>query len=156
MTFDDRTLDHIRSQIFPRYPSRRASLLPVLHLAQKQFGGVSSEVEKYLSELLEVPLADLHGVVSFYTMVQQKSCARYTIQVCTNVTCNLLGSEDLRDYLRCKLGVKLGRVSQDGRFELREAECLGCCDSAPVLMINGGLYENVSREKIDELVSRMV
>ncbi len=156
MTFDNKTLDHIHNRILPRYPNRRAAVLPILYLAQKQFGPISPEVEKYLAELLEVPLADLHGVVSFYTMISQKRRAKYTIYVCTNVTCNLLGSEDLRDYLSSKLGVELGQVSEDGKFELKEAECLGCCDSAPVLMINGEFHENISREKIDELVDRMI
>jgi len=156
MTFDSKTLDHIHNQILCRYPRRRAAVLPVLHIAQEQFGAISPEVEKYLAELLEVPLAELHGVVSFYTMVHQKPRAKYTIHVCTNVTCNLLGSEDLRDYLCSKLSIGIGQVSPDGNFELQEAECLGCCGTAPVLMVNGEFHEHMSREKIDELLARMV
>ncbi|MBN1654260.1 MAG: NAD(P)H-dependent oxidoreductase subunit E [Deltaproteobacteria bacterium] len=156
MKFDDRTLDHIYKQILPRYPSRRAAFLPVLHLAQKKFGAVSFEVEKYLAELLDVPLAEVHGVASFYSMVHQKPRAKYTIHLCTNVTCSLLGSDDLRYYLYGKLGVEPGQVSQNGKFEIQETECLGCCGTAPVLIINGELFENITREKIDELVGRMV
>jgi NADH-quinone oxidoreductase E subunit len=153
--FDEKTLARVHNQILKRYPSKRAAVLPLLHLAQEQFGGISLELERYLARLLDIPLAELHGVVTFHTMFHRKPKPEHCIEVCTNISCNLLGAEDLRDTLQEKLGIKVGQTSEDNRYELRETECLGCCETAPVMMVDGELYENVTKDTIDELLDRL-
>jgi len=151
--FDINTLDRINNQILKQYPTKRAAVVPVLHIAQEQFGGISLELETYLARLLDMPLADLHGIITFHTMFYQGQRPRHRIEVCTNVSCSLLGAEDLRDYLQQKLGITVGQTSNDNRYELRETECLGCCGTAPVMMVDGEVFENVTEEAIDEVLN---
>ena len=140
-------------KILSRYPEKQAALLPVLHLAQKEFGTVTPEVEKYIADVLGLPPIRVHGVATFYTMYNKKPVGRHHVQVCTNISCSLLGADHLMKYIESKLGVKTGETTPDGRFTLTAVECLGSCGTAPVMQINDDYYENLTEQEIDRILS---
>lgn len=139
-------------EIRKRYPKQMAAVLPVLWLAQEQFGWISEEVMQYVADLLDVPFNHILGVVTFYTMYNKKPVGKYHIQVCANVSCMLRGSDNLVEHLEKKLGVKVGETTPDKTFTLDEVECLGSCGTAPMMQVNDDYYDNLSKEKIDRLL----
>jgi len=142
-------------EIKKRYPQSKAALMPVLYIAQEKFGYLSLDTIKYVADLLNVPHSHALGVVSFYTMFHTKPVGKYHIQVCTNVSCMLCGGEHLYEHISHKLGIGNHGVTPDGRFSLEEVECMGACGGAPMIAINDDYYENISTEKIDELLSTL-
>lgn len=135
-----------------RYPTTQALTLPVLWLAQEQFGYISEETMKYVATLLNVPFGHVLGVVSFYTMFHRKRVGKHHIEVCTNVSCMLRGSAEIAKRLEQKLGIQMGETSQDNKWTLSEVECMGSCGSAPMVAIGEEYYENLSVEKLDKIL----
>ena len=135
-----------------KYPQPRSVLMPALSIAQSENGWLSPEVMLEVADYLELPPAEVAAVASFYTMYRLKPMGRYLIQVCTNISCSLLGVEHLVDYLREKLGTEEGVTTPDGKFTWVTVECLGSCGTAPVMQVNDTYYENLTREKIDEIL----
>jgi len=142
-------------EILRRYPSKQSAVLPALHLAQKEFGYITPEVIEYLARLLELPPARVYGTCSFYTMFNRKPVGKYLIQVCTNISCSMLGALDMFEYLSQKLGIKEGETTPDGKFTLIRVECLGACGEAPVIQINDKYYGNLTREKLDKILAEL-
>ena len=141
--------------ILTRYPNKESALLPTLHLAQKEFGHFSVERMDAIAELLGLPKVRVYRVVSFYTMYQRREVGKYLLQVCTNVSCSLLGADRLVDHLKRKLDIEVGETTADGLFTLIEVECLGACGNAPVVMVNDDYYEDMTLEKIDALLDQL-
>ncbi len=139
----------------PRFQTTQALTLPVLWMIQQQHGWISSEAMEYTAKLLNVPVSHVYGVVTFYTMYNQKPVGKYHLQVCTNVSCMLNGGEELRDHVCKRLGVKLGETTSDNRFTVTEVECLGSCGTAPMMQVNDDYFENLSLEQVDELLERL-
>ena len=135
--------------ILTRYPTKEAALLPTLHLAQEVFGWISPEVVHYVGSLLDLSPATVFGVVSFYNMYNQKPVGKYHLQVCTNLSCMVNRAYDIYEHLCEKLDVQPGQTTADGRYTVAEVECLGSCDTAPVVQINNDYHENMSGEKMD-------
>ena len=146
-----KTIEEIRQ----RYPTSQAALLPALWIAQEQYGWISEETMKEIASLLNLPFGHVLGVVSFYTMFHRKPIGKYHLQVCTNVSCQLLGSEKVVDYLSQKCKVELDGTSVDGKYTLSEVECLGSCATAPMMQINEEYFENLTKEKIDHILLRL-
>ena len=143
-------------KILTRYPTRRAAILPVLWLAQEQFGTISPEVMEYVGTLLDLPPVKVYEVVTFYTMFNQKPVGKYHFQVCRTLSCELCGKEEIVEYLKKKLGIKVGETTPDGRFTLSEVECLGSCGTAPMMQVsNKDFYENLTVAKIDQILEKM-
>ena len=142
-------------KIIKRYPKKQAALLPALYLVQDQAGYISKEAMQYIADYLEIPYGHVLGVVTFYTMFYDKPIGRHHIQVCTNVSCQLLGSEPLVSHIGKQCGVKPGETSEDGRFTLSEVECLGSCGTAPMMQVNDDYHENLTVEKVDALLESM-
>jgi len=136
-----------------RYPRKEASLIPILHMANREFGYLSDEVYSYVSELTGVPRSRVFSVASFYTMFNQKPVGRYHLQVCKNVPCMMLGSDDIISHLGKKLGIGVGETTQDGLFTLSAVECLGCCGAAPAMMVNDDFHDNLTVEAIDGIIA---
>ena len=143
---------HRVEELKKRYPKPQAALLQVLWIAQEQFGWISEEVIRYVAELLGLPYNHVLGVVTFYTMFNRKPVGKYHVQVCANVSCMLLGSDNIVEHLEKKLGVKTGETTPDKMFTLSEVECLGSCGTAPMMQVNDDYYENLTSEKIDSLI----
>jgi NADH-quinone oxidoreductase E subunit len=135
-----------------RYPTTKALTLHVLWIAQDQFGWISPETMKYVAGLLDVPLNHVYGVVTFYTMFNSKPVGTYHIQVCTNVSCHLRGSDRISDHLCKRLGVRMGETTGDGKFTVTEVECLGSCGTAPMMQVNNTFIENLTPERIDRFI----
>ncbi len=122
-----------------RYPTAQAALLPVLHLAQDEFGHLSDEAVVAVSDALGLPQAHVWGVVTFYTMFHRHPTGKHTLMVCTNISCMLQGGYPVLEALEKTLGIRRGETSADGEFTLIEEECLAACADAPC-MISGERY----------------
>lgn len=141
--------------ILTRYPTKEAALLPTLHLVQQTWGWISPEAVHYVSDLLDLSPATIFGVVSFYDMYNQKPVGKYYLKVCTNLSCMVTQAYDIYDHLCDRLDVKPGETTPDGRFTVGEVECLGSCNTAPVVQVNNEYHENMSVAKMDELMTRL-
>ena len=126
-----------------------------LWLAQEQFGHISEEVTEYVADLCGVTPIYVSGMASFYTMYNRKPVGKYHIQVCTNLSCCLVGSESIIDVISEKLGIGLGETTPDGLFTLSEVECLGSCGTAPMMQINNDYWEDLTIEKTIEILDRL-
>lgn len=138
-----------------RYPHSQALVLPVLWLAQEQFGHITKETMKEVAELLRVPFGHVLGVVTFYTMYNQGPKGKHHIEVCTNVSCMLRGSATLMGHLEQKLGIKVGETSKDGKWTLSEVECMGACGGGPMCAVGEEYYENLTPEKMDRVIESL-
>ncbi|GAB4172791.1 MAG: NADH-quinone oxidoreductase subunit NuoE [Calditrichia bacterium] len=141
--------------ILSKYPEKRAALLPTLHLAQREFEWLSPDVFKYISELLDIPVGEVYDTASFYTMFKIKPTGKYLIQVCSTLSCYLRGSKDIVAHLKEKYGLEPGQTTEDGKFTLWKVECLGSCGTAPVVQINDDYYEDMTIEKLDEVLTNL-
>lgn len=148
-------LDAIRAY-FPRYPNRRAVVLPALHVVNERLGYVPPQAVVEIAELLGLAPAEVQDTLSFYGFFKQdQPCGRVRVWVCRSLSCAACGGEGLLDYLCEKLGIRPGETTPDGRVTLDFAECLGACDYAPAMLANDVLYKNLTREKIDQFVESL-
>ncbi|MGQ9575268.1 MAG: NADH-quinone oxidoreductase subunit NuoE family protein [Thermoguttaceae bacterium] len=146
------TLDAIRA-CFPRYPTRRAALLPALHVVHERLGWVPPEAVVEIAQLLELAPAEVQDALSFYGFfAQDQPEGRVRVWVCRSLSCAARGGEEVLEYLCQRLGIRPGQTTPDGRITLRYAECLGACDFAPAMLVGEVLYKNLTREKIDQFV----
>jgi NADH-quinone oxidoreductase subunit E len=145
----------IVQKIIQRYPEGRqkSALLPVLHIAQAEFGGwLSSESMNYVAELLNIKPIEVYEVATFYTMFNLEPVGNCVIEVCRTGPCWLNGAEEIIAYLEKKLGIKAGETTADGKFTIKLVECLAACGNAPVVQIGLKYHENVTPEKIDKII----
>jgi NADH-quinone oxidoreductase subunit E len=138
-----------------RYPKKEAAMLPVLYLAQQEFGYLSAEAISYVARLMGQSPAQVHGVVSFYTMYNMKPIGRHHIQVCRTLSCALGGAEKITGFIKKKLALEVGQTTADGRFTLSEVECLASCGTAPMMQINDDYYESLNEEKVTEILESL-
>jgi NADH-quinone oxidoreductase subunit E len=137
-------------------PVKRSRLLTALYIAQEQEGHLTPEALKRVAERLDVPEAEVYSTASFYTLFRTEPVGRYVIQVCTGLSCYLVGgAERLVDYLEQKLGVKAGETTPDGLFTIETVQCLASCGTAPAMRVNDELYENLTAEKVDMLIDQL-
>ncbi len=142
-------------EIAKRYPDRRSAVMPALYLAQEKYGYLSKEAMEEVAGILSLPPVQVYEIATFYTMYNRQPVGRYHIQVCTNVSCMLLGAENLVDYIKKRLGIEVGETTSDGLFTLSTVECLGSCGTAPVMQINDEYYENLTKEKVDDILNTL-
>lgn len=137
-----------------RYEEKRSAVIPALYCAQAENGGwVSSDVVDHLSKVMDIPPAHIEEVLDFYTMFNKKPVGKHHVQICGNISCSMAGGRELIEHLCQKLGVKEGEVTKDGRFSVSRVECLGSCDTAPVMQLNIDPYiENLTVEKLNHVV----
>ncbi|MDM7915981.1 MAG: NADH-quinone oxidoreductase subunit NuoE [Candidatus Eisenbacteria bacterium] len=142
-------------RLFTRYPTKKAAILPLLWMVQEKYGWVPQEAVETVAELCEVAPSHVYGVVSFYTMFRRSPAGSYHLQICTNLSCQLLGAEHMLDCLRRKLGIELGQTTPDGLFTLEEVECLAACEMAPMIQVNEEFVGPLDEEEIDRLLDRL-
>jgi NADH-quinone oxidoreductase E subunit len=142
-------------EIVGRYPRKEAALIPVLSMAQKEFGYLSLEAMEYVAKIMDLPPARIYSVASFYTMLNMKPVGKYHIQVCRTLPCALMGAERMITCLKEKLGVQIGETTPDGHFTLTEVECLASCGTAPMMQINEDYYESLTEEKLDDILESL-
>jgi NADH-quinone oxidoreductase E subunit len=138
-----------------RYPKKEAAILPVLYLAQREFGHLGPEAIEYVARLMGQSPARVHGVVSFYTMLKTKPFGRHHIQVCRTLPCALRGAEQLTAFIKKTLGIEVGQTTADGRFTLSEVECLASCGTAPMMQINDDYYEDLTDDKVTAILASL-
>ncbi len=142
-------------EIVGRYPKKEAAMLPVLYLAQKEFGYLSSEAIEYVAGIMDVPVARVYGVVTFYTMLNMKPIGRHHIQICRTLPCALAGAERIAAAIRAKLRIGVGETTADGKFTLSEVECLASCGTGPMMQVNDDYYENLNEQRVGEILDKL-
>jgi len=145
----------LSEKYFPRYPSKRAVLLPALHLIQHEYNWIPTQAIQEIAEFLEVAPAEALDTASFYEEYWLKPKGKYLVQVCRSIACELCQSEGITDTCRQTLGIDPGETTADGRYTLVELECLGACGSAPVVMVNETLFENVTPESLKQTLASL-
>ncbi len=141
---------------FPRYPNKRAVVLPALHLVHERLGHVPPQAVVEIARLLELAPAEVQDTLSFYGIFRQESPqGQVRVWVCRSISCAARGGEDLLAYLEDKLGIRPGETTPDGRITLEFAECLGACEHAPAMLAGNTLCKNLTREKIDEFLATL-
>jgi len=151
--FPDARLAEIKALV-ARYPAPQSALLPVLHMAQQDFGYLSMEVQQMVADVLGLRLMAVREVVTFYTMFREQPCGKYLLEVCTNASCMLNGANELVEYACESLGIKVGETTPDGMFTVTEVECAGACAGAPVVQVNNIYHEQVDAAHMDEVISQ--
>jgi NADH-quinone oxidoreductase subunit E len=154
MQFSEQKLKEV-DQIVSRYPAGRqkSALLPVLHLAQQEFGGwLDVPVMDYVAGLLKLEAIEVYEVATFYSMYNLKPVGRYMFEVCQTGPCMLKGSDDIIHYIYEKLGIKPGETTNDGLFTLKTVECLGACGYAPMMQMGKTFREHLTKDKVNAII----
>ena len=143
------------TEIISRYPvgKQKSALLPVLHLAQQQFDGwLDVPVMDYVASLLNIEPIEVYEVASFYSMYNLKPVGKYMFEICQTGPCMLNGSDDIINYIKQKLNIKVGETTADGMFTLKTVECLGACGYAPMMQFGKTYREHLTKEKVDTII----
>lgn len=144
-------------EILKRYPAgkQKSAVIPILHIAQAEFDGwLSPEVMDYVASVIGILPIEVYEVASFYSMFNLKPVGKCTLEVCRTSSCWLCGAEDIVKYIEKKLGIKEGQTTKDGMFTLKTVECLGSCGTAPMLQCGASYHENLTYEKVDQLIDK--
>ena len=150
--------DKLRGEVdaaLARYPNKRSAVMPVMWLAQNEWGWVSPAALKLVASTVELPETEVFGIATFYTMFNLKPVGRHHLQVCMTLSCSLMGADRLFRHLERKLGVGHGETTPDGRFTLRRVECLAACGGGPCMQVGFDYHENLDERKVDALLERL-
>ncbi|MCL5022923.1 MAG: NADH-quinone oxidoreductase subunit NuoE [Nitrospirae bacterium] len=137
-----------------KYDNERFSLLPALYLFQREYGWLSAEALEKVGEILGVPKTTVKSVSTFYAMFRHKPMGRHLIQLCTNVSCMIMGCERLTDILKTRYGLGPNATTHDGRFSFLVMECIGVCDIAPAMVVDTDLYGNLTEDSLIGILER--
>jgi NADH-quinone oxidoreductase subunit E len=143
-------------EIMSRYPQgkQKSALLPLLHLAQEENNGwLSVEAMDYVASLLQIKPIEVYEVATFYSMYNLKPVGKYIFEVCQTGPCMLNGSDQIIDYIKEVLGIKVGETTSDGMFTLKTVECLGACGYAPMMQMGKFYKEHLTKEKVDQIIN---
>jgi NADH-quinone oxidoreductase subunit E len=154
MQFSDKAIREVQ-RIINFYPEgkQKSAVIPVLHLAQQEFGGwLSTETMDYVASLLNLKPIEVYEVATFYSMYNLKPVGKYMFEVCQTGPCMLNGSDDIISYIYDKLGIKPGETTADGLFTLKTVECLGACGYAPMMQMGKHYREHLTKEKVDAII----
>jgi NADH-quinone oxidoreductase subunit E len=134
------------------YPTKRSVLVPILLFIQDELGAITDEAVAEMAKRVDLTELEVRNVISYYSMMRTHPIGKHNLQVCTNVSCLLRGGEEILDHCKKKLGVDNKESTPDGLFHLEEVECIGACSWGPSMMLNYDFHENLTPEKIDELI----
>lgn len=140
---------------FPQGKQRSATLA-ALHIVQDEYDGYLTEpMMNAVADYLDIPAIQVYEVATFYVMYDKKPVGKNKLYVCTNIACQLCGSDKIVEHLEKKLNVKMGETTKDGKFTLKEFECLGACIGAPMMQVNKDYHENLTPEKVDKILQKV-
>ena len=142
------------AEMVEHYPTRRSVLVPTLLYAQDEIGYLSDEVIHEIAARVNLTELEVRNVISYYSMLTTKPRGKYNVQVCTNIACMLRGGEELLEHCARKLGIGNKQTTPDRQFYLEEVECIGACSWAPAIQVNYDFHENLTTEKLDEVLQR--
>lgn len=154
MKFSDEKLKKV-SEIIARYPEgkHKSALIPLLHLAQEEWGWLSAEAMDYVAALLNLKPIEVYEVATFYSMYHLKPVGKYVFEVCQTGPCMLNGSDDIIEYIKQTLNIKVNETTEDGLFTLKTVECLGACGYAPMMQMGKFYKEHLTKEKVDSIIA---
>lgn len=141
-------------EIIEKYKDTRGALIPVLHEAQEVYGYLPENVLKKVSDGLNVPLAEIYGVVTFYTQFSLNPKGRFKINVCLGTACYVKGSGEILEKFKDRLGINVGQCTEDGKFSLDACRCIGACGLAPVIMINEDVHGRLTADDVDSILEQ--
>ncbi|HJQ26274.1 MAG TPA: NAD(P)H-dependent oxidoreductase subunit E [Blastocatellia bacterium] len=142
-------------EILRHYPEKRAAVIPVLTLAQREFGWISQEVAEYVGNLMDYPASDMKSVSSFYVLLRQKPVGKYHLEICRNISCWLKGATACMAEAKRVLGVEAQEVTPDGLFSWDFTECLASCGTAVAMQVGDRYIENLTPEKMGEVIEQL-
>lgn len=142
-------------EIIERYPRAKSAVIPLLHLAQEQNGWITNEAMTQIAELTEVTSAEVLGTGSFYEMFKFHPVGKYLINICTNISCQLLGGEELLHHAESALGISDGETTEDGLFTLEDVECIAACTEAPCFTVNYRYFHRADENIFNEVVAEL-
>ena len=140
------------AEMVPHYPTKRSALVPTLLYAQDEVGFLSDEVVQELASRLDLTELEVRNVISYYSMLTTKPRGKFHVQICTNISCMVRGGEEIFDHCSKKLGIGHKKTTADGLFSLEEVECIGACSWAPAAQVNYDFHENLTPEKMDQVL----
>ena len=155
--FSEQKLNEV-NEIISHYPEgkQKSALLPVLHLAQDEFGGwLDTPVMDYVAELLNILPIEVYEVATFYSMLNTEPVGKHVFEVCRTGPCMVNGCDDIMEYIKEKLGISEGETTPDGLFTLKPAECLGACGYAPMMQLGKTYREHLTKEKVDQIIDEL-
>jgi len=158
MTFSQEKLDKV-NELMSHYPQgkQKSALLPVLHLAQQEFGGwLDVSTMDYVASLFNIQPIEVYEVATFYSMYNLKPVGKYVFEVCQTGPCMVNGSDNIIEYIKQKLNIGVGETTQDGLFTLKTVECLGACGYAPMMQMGKTYREHLTKEKVDQIINECV
>ena len=138
-----------------KYPVTRSAILPLMFIVQRERGYLDPPGVAYLAKRLALRITDIWEVATFYSMINTRPVGKYHIQVCKTLSCKIMGAGNITKHCADKLGIKPGETTSDGRFTLSEVECLGSCGTAPMFQINFDYHENLTLEKVDQILGSL-
>ncbi len=141
-------------EIIARYPQgkQKSALIPVLHLAQEEYGWLSAETMDYVASLLQLEPIEVYEVATFYSMYNLKPVGKFLFEVCQTGPCMINGSDDILEHIKQRLGISVGETTADGLFTLKTVECLGACGYAPMMQLGKHYREHLTKEKVDQII----
>jgi NADH-quinone oxidoreductase subunit E len=156
MTLSSSAISQIETEL-KKYPDDRkqSAVMAALRIVQDEFRWVSREIMQEIADMLEMPAIHVYEVATFYSMYEHQDVGQHKICVCTNISCQLCGSSDVLAYLKEKIGIGPGETTGDGRFTIKEVECLGACGGAPMMQVNREYHENLTNESIDRILEEL-
>ncbi len=138
-----------------KYPVKRSAILPLMFIVQRERGYLDPGGVAYLARRLNLRITDIWEVATFYSMLHSEPIGKYHIQVCRTLSCKIMGADRITKQCSAKLGIKPGETTKDGRFSLSEVECLGSCGTAPMFQINFDYHENLTAEKVEQILTSL-
>ncbi len=142
-------------ELITRYPSKKSAVMPALYIAQEELGWISPDAVEWVAARLDLPTSHVFEVASFYTMYYKRPVGKFHIQICRTISCHILGAPKLVKRLKERFGVTAGEITSDGMWSYEEVECLGSCGTAPMCQINDRFFENLTDERLDEILNQI-
>ncbi|MCK4463902.1 MAG: NADH-quinone oxidoreductase subunit NuoE [Candidatus Omnitrophica bacterium] len=140
--------------ILDEHGNKQEALLPCLHMACEKCGYLTEEIISFLAQKLNLPAVEVYSVATFYSMFSLKERGKFVIRVCVSLPCYLRGSKEILESLKSELDIDAGQTTPDKTFTIEAVSCLGLCDKAPAMMVNGEVYENLTPKKVKEIINR--
>lgn len=149
-------MDQFVKQIFDTYKPEADNLIQILNEVQEHYGYIPENIQKEISDFLNIPMAEIYGVITFYSRFTLKPKGKYNISVCLGTACFVKGSEKLLDRIKERLKIQTGETTEDGKFSIEDTRCVGACGLAPVFTVNGEVYGKATVQKLDEVLDELM
>lgn len=148
--------ENFMEELLSQYKKEKDLLIMILNDVQEHYGYIPAEAQKKISEYLNIPMAEIYGVITFYSRFSLKPKGKYNISVCMGTACFVKGSQKILDRLLDRLKIEVGETTPDGKFSIEETRCVGACGLAPVFTVNGEVYGKATVQKLDQVLDELM